>query len=244
MLADVTAVWWVEIEAVDLCIGPVADYYQAYRAEFDNSIGAVVNIGSSKTEISVFNKGLIVKAATLPIGSRSIEKDIKYIYGFDRMTARNLKEGLAYATSNYASSDQAIEYESLDGEKKIITQLELSQIVEARLEDILKNVKKSLKTLTNREISYIIVTGGISDIPGFNYLLENIFGDITYMVNMNTMGVRSSIYSSVYGAIKYYHDKLELRGIDETMYDNELINKDNDVYQNMIDKMQSFMDNN
>ena len=232
------------IEAVDLCIGPVADYYQAYREEFDNSLGAVVNIGDSKTEVSVFNKGLLVRATTLPVGSKSIDKDIKYIYGFDRMTSRNLKEGLAFATSSYANEDQAIEYESLDGEKKKITQLELSQIVEARLEDILKNVKKSLKTLTNREISYIIVTGGISDIPGFNYLLEGLFGDITYMVNMNTMGVRSNIYSSAFGAIKYYCDKLELRGIEDNMYDSEMLDNDKNVYQNMIDKMQSFMDNN
>jgi len=232
------------IEVIDLCIGPVADYYQAYRTEFDNSLGAVINIGDSKTEVSVFNKGLLVKASTLFVGSKSIDKDIKYIYGFDRMTSRNLKEGLAFATSSYASEDEAIEYESLNGEKKKITQLEISQIVEARLEDILKNVKKSLKTLTNREISYIIVTGGISDIPGFNYLLESLFGDITYMINMNTMGVRSSIYSSSFGAIKYYIDKLELRGINKTMYDEKLINKDNNIYQNMLDKMQSFMDNN
>ena len=232
------------VEAIDLCIGPVADYYQAYREEFNNSLGAVVNIGDSKCEISVFNKGLLVKATTFPVGSKAIDKDIKYIYGFDRMTSRNLKEGLAFATSSYADPDLAIEYESLDGEKKKITQLELSQIVEARLEDILKNVKKSLKTLTNREISYIIVTGGISDIPGFNYLLESLFGDITYMVNMNTMGVRSSIYSSSFGAIKYYCDKLELRDILETMYDEKMLDQDNNVYQNMIDKMQSFIDNN
>jgi cell division protein FtsA len=194
--------------------------------------------------VSVFNKGLLVKATTLPVGSKAIDHDIKYIYGFDRTTSRSLKEGLAFATSSYASPDEIVEYESLSGEKKTINQLELSQIVEARLDEILKNVKKSLKTLTNREISYIIVTGGISNIPGFNYLLENIFGDITYMVNMNAMGVRSNIYSTCYGSVKYYFDKLELRGINETMYDEKQIDRNGNGYSNMIDKMQSFMDNN
>ena len=232
------------VEPIDMCIGPVADYYQAYQEDFKTKVGAVVNIGESKIEVSVFNKGLLVKASTLPFGSRMIDKDIKYIYGFDRTTCRNLKEGLAFATSGYASQTESIEYESLEGEKKKITQLELSQIVEARLEELLKNVKKSLKNLTNREISYIIITGGISDIPGFNYLIENIFGDITRMINMNTMGVRSNIYSSCYGSIKYYVDKLAIRGIDETMYDDNILDKKDEIYANMIETMQTFMNNN
>ncbi len=232
------------IEPVDLCIGPVADYYQAYQEDFKNRVGAVVNIGASKIELSVFNKGLLVKAQTLPIGSVTIDKDIKYIYGFDKTTCRTLKEGLAYAKSSYASTSESIEYESPDGEKKKVTQLELSQIVEARLEELLKNVKKSLKNLTNREISYIIITGGISDIPGFNYLIENIFGDITRMINMNTMGVRSNIYSSCYGSIKYYVDKLAIRDINESMYDEKILNNnDEKTYANMIETMQTFMDN-
>jgi cell division protein FtsA len=232
-----------KVEVIDLCVGPVADYYQAYQDDFKTKVGAVVNIGYSKIEVSVFNKGLLVKANTLPIGSRMIDKDINYIYGFDKITCRNLKEGLAFATSSYASNTESIEYESLEGEKKKITQLELSQIVEARLEELLKNVKKSLKNLTNREISYIIITGGISDIPGFNYLIENIFGDITRMINMNTMGVRSNIYSSCYGSIKYYCDKLAIRGINETMYDVDISSKKDEIYANMIDTMQTFMNN-
>ena len=64
------------------------------------------------------------------------------------------------------------------------------------------------------------------------------------MVNMNSMGVRSNIYSTCYGSVKYYYDKLELRGINETMYDEKKIDRDGNGYSNMIDKMQSFMDNN
>lgn len=232
-----------KVEVIDLCIGPVADYYQAYQDDYKNQVGAVVNIGESKIELSIFNKGLLVKASTLPIGSRMIDRDIKYIYGFDKTTCRKLKENLAFATSSYASSTESIEYETLEGEKKKITQLELSQIVEARLEELLKNVKKSLKNLTNREISYIIITGGISDIPGFNYLLESIFGDITRMINMNTMGVRSNIYSSCYGSIKYYVDKLAIRDIKETMYDEDKLKNNENIYANMIETMQTFMDN-
>ena len=55
-----------------------------------------------------------------------------------------------------------------------------------------------------KEISYIIVTGGVSNLPGFDYLIRNIFGDMAYSINMNTIGVRNNIYTSSVGMIKYY----------------------------------------
>ena len=93
------------------------------------------------------------------------------------------------------------------------------------MEELLKNVKKILNDLTNREISYIIITGGVSNLPGFDYLIRDIFGDIAYSINMSTIGVRNNIYTSSVGMIKYYYDKLSIRGIDYTMYE-EIEKKD------------------
>lgn len=238
------------VEVIDLCLSTVADFYSVNHEDFKRELGAVVNIGDSKTEISIFNKGLIIKGTVLDFGSRKIDHDIKYIYHLDKNTSKVLKETLALASSNYASSDETLEYQTLEGEEKVINQLEISQIVEARLEEILKSVKKSLNDLTNREISYIIISGGLSNIPGFSYILEQVFGDITYMMVMNTLGVRDNIYSTCYGMIKYYADKLSLRGITYTMYDglkcdnNENTKKPEDLLENVLEQMQNFMDNN
>lgn len=235
-----------QVEVIDLAFSSVSDYSHLAHDELKKQVGAVVNIGDAKTEVAVFNKGLMIKADILPLGSKKIDRDIKYIYKLDRNSARLLKENFAVANSQYASTSSVVEYENIDGEMKVVSQLEISQIVEARLEEILKSVKKSLNSLTNREISYIIVTGGISNLAGFNYLLENIFGDVTCMVNMNTLGVRNNIYSTSYGMIKYYCEKLALRGISYSMYnDIEKNEKENDlVYENVLEKIQAYLDNN
>ena len=146
------------VEVIDLAFSSVSDYARLSHDELKKQVGAVINIGHSKTEVSIFNKGLMIKTDILPVGSKKIDQDIKYIYKLDRSTARFLKENLAVATSQYADSSSVLEYENIDGEKVTISGLEISQIVEARLEEILKNVKNSLNNLTNREISYIIVT--------------------------------------------------------------------------------------
>ena len=180
-------------------------------------------------------------------GSRLLDHDIGYIYHLDKTTSRELKENLAMASSQYASETDIIEYESIDGEKTKVNQLEVSQIVEARLEELLKNVKKILNDLTNRQISYIIISGGVTNLPGFDYLISDIFGEIASSINMNAIGVRNNVYTSSVGMIKYYYDKLKMRGITYTMYEDTLKNidsKKNIIQEKLIDDIKKYLDNN
>ena len=234
------------IEVIDLCFTTLGDFYQSINKDYQKNVGVVVNIGSSKTEVSVFNKGLMIKGNIIPIGSKLIDKDIKYVYNIDGINARNLKEKFALANSQYAE-EEVIELINLDGENVCISQREISQIIESRIEEILKNVKNYLNNLTNKEISYIIITGGITDIPGFSSVSENIFGDIIHSVNMNVLGIRSNLYSSCIGMIKYLHDKLELRGINYTMFDIMSLKKDkkkNVLNDYVVEKIEEYLNNN
>ena len=204
-------------------------------------------MGNDKTEIAIFNKGLMVDGVVVTNGSKLLDHDIGYIYHLDKTTSRDLKEKLSMASSQYADVDETVEYESIDGEKIIINQLEVSQIVEARLEELLKNVKKILNDLTNREISYIIITGGVTNLPGFDYLIRDIFGDIASSINMSTVGVRNNVYTSSVGMIKYYYDKLQIRGIEYTMYEDiekNIDSKKNMIQDKLIDDMKRYLDNN
>ena len=236
------------VEVIDLSFGVINDFYHMRDNEdFVKGSGVVIDMGNDKTEIAVFNKGLMVDGIVMPNGSKLLDHDIGYIYHLDKSTSRKLKENLAMASSQYAEVDEVIEYESIDGEKTKVNQLEVSQIVEARLEELLKNVKKILNDLTNREISYIIITGGVSNLPGFDYLIRDIFGDIAYSINMSTIGVRNNIYTSSVGMIKYYYDKLSIRGIDYTMYEEIEKNtetKKNIVEETVINDIKNYIENN
>ncbi len=236
-----------QIEVIDLSFGVINDFYHVKEnTDFTKSFGALINLGNDKTEIALFNKGLMVDGVVVPKGSRLLDHDIGYIYHLDKTTSRDLKERVAVASSKYADTE-IIEYENIDGEKINVSAQEVSQVVEARLEELLKNVKKILNDLTNKEISYIIVTGGVSNLPGFDYLIRDIFGDIAYSINMNTIGVRNNIYTSSVGMLKYYYDKLKIRGIDYTMYSDFLKNIDSKksiLHKKVIDDMKNYLDNN
>jgi len=206
------------LETIDIAFGSTGDYYIARNEEIDSKVGAIINIGEEITNIAVFNKGIMIKNQVLELGSKLVDNDISYIYKTKKEDSRKLKETFAVATSAYADRNDFEEIVIDTGEKKTVDQLEISKVVEARIDEILKLSKKALKNLTNREIRYIIITGGLSELAGFQYLVEEVLGNHARVCNMKTMGVRHNKYSSVLGILMYLDDKLRLRGKNISMF--------------------------
>ena len=213
------------IEVVDITFGSIGDYYEARNKDTDKSLGAIINVGSDTINVSVFNKGIIIKEANIDLGSKNIDKDISYIYGVDLTTSRTLKENFAVCSRRYADVNDVLELETKNGDKVIINQYEISEIVESRVVELLKLAKKQINNLTKRKISYIIVTGGISELTGFSYVVENTLGITASTLNITTIGIRNNKYSSASGIIKYYHEKLKLRDQTSDMFDEEKIDE-------------------
>lgn len=214
-----------DIEVADITLGTIGDYHENETKSTTSSVGAVVNIGSDTLTISVFNKGILIKTETLKSGSKFIDRDISYVYNTDLATSRNLKEKFAVCNRRFADINDVLELKNKDGEKVIVNQYEISEIVESRIMELLKLAKKEINVLTNRKISYIIITGGISELTGFSYVAENIFGINAITMNITTVGIRSNKYSTASGIIKYLHKKFELRGRSYSMFNDNQINK-------------------
>lgn len=221
------------IQAIDVTLGAIGDYYESKNSEMDSKVSAIINIGYSKTEVSIFNKGIMIKNEIITEGSKTIDQELTRIYQIKKGQARKLKEHFAVSNTRYSDINDTIELVNKEGKMLVINQLEVSEIVEARLSNILKQAKKEINVLTNREISYIIITGGISELAGFEYVVENIFDRRCSTLNISTMGIRSNMYSSSYGIIKYFHDKLDFRGLSYSMVSekeaNSLVSTDEKV---------------
>ncbi len=214
-----------EIEVEDIAFGSIGDYYEAKNNERDKQLGAIINIGSDIIDVSIFNKGIIIKQASVELGSKNIDKDISYVYGVDLATSRTLKENFAVCSRRYADVNDVLEVETKTGDRVIINQYEISEIVESRVVELLKLAKKEINNLTKRKISYIIVTGGITELTGFSYVVENTLGINASTLNITTIGIRSNKYSSVAGIIKYYHEKMKFRDKEASMFDADEINE-------------------
>ena len=211
------------VETVDISYSSIGDYYSFKSNKYDELVGAIINIGEESTNVCVFNKGIPIKNSLLPVGSSNVDKDITYVFKSKMSESRKIKETFAVALSNYADATDIYNIEIDKDNKKEISQLNVSKVVEARVREILKLAKNEIKNLTNREIRYIIVTGGLTELSGFSYLVEQEFGFVAKVCNIPVMGVRHNKFSSCYGVTKYFDDKLELRGKHYNMVSKENI---------------------
>lgn len=199
------------IDTIDIAFTSTGDYYTAKEKNYEKEVGAVINIGKTSTNVSIFNRGIQIKNSMIMMGSKDIDNNLCDYFKIDSDKARTIKETFAVATASYADANDIYETTNLNNNPIEISQVEASTIVEEGLKKILKLSKKEIKNLTNREISYIILTGGLSEVLGFQYLVDEIFGPVAKICNINSMGIRHNKYSSCYGIIKYFDEKLSLR---------------------------------
>lgn len=215
----------LNIEVMDIIISSLSDYYAIKTSELDSKVVGVINIGTDKTNISIFNKGIIMQDSILPIGGSNIDSDIAVTYKLNLDEAQKIKEDFAVCNRKYADGDENHLCVNRLGEKISINQYRLAELIETRVVDLLKNVKIELNSLTNKEIGYIIITGGITSMLGFNTIVEELFTRNAAVMNVGILGIRENIYSTSYGAIKYFVEKLNLREKEYSMFDDEKINE-------------------
>lgn len=209
------------IEVVDLILSPIADYEEVSDEDMKNSVTALINIGRSTTTISMFNKGIITNSSVLKIGSRIIDNDISYIYYTTKKVARKVKENFGIAHPKYANKNETYEVRDVNGKLVSINQYELSKVINKRLVEISNVAKNELKVLTNKQIRYIMVLGGITDMPGLSFVLEDVFGNDAKTYTMNNLGIRKARFITILGAIKHFVKKIKLRGKEYSMFSSE-----------------------
>lgn len=200
----------LDIKVTDICFGGLADYYAHKNEKMDNTVNAIINIGNDKTEISIINEGILIATSVLDIAGKNIDRDIAYVYDIKRKEANKIKEKFSLAHKKNASTSDTMEILTKNGDNIKINQYEVSEIVYERLKEILELSKKEINILTKKEISYIIVTGGVTEIDDFNLVLDETIKDAT-IGNIKELGIRNNKFSSVLGAGKYYKEKLNFR---------------------------------
>lgn len=209
------------LEVVDTNFGIIGEYYEYRNKEMDKTSGSIISIGADLTNVAVFDKGVILVSKVIPVGGRNIDNDISYLKKIKKEDALYLKELFAVANRQYAVGSEVMEvFDNFKREVKI-NQLEVSEIVMSRLVEILKLAKKEASLLTNKENSYIIITGGMSEMPGVVSLLDEVFGNEARVGNIETMGIRDNKFAALSGMIKFFYDKLNLRGKDYSMFSEE-----------------------
>ena len=200
------------LEVVDVSLSSIGDVNSVKDKRIKDSVGAIVNIGHETTSISLFNKGIIVNNSMIGVGGKNIDNDIAYIYKLKNEDAKLVKEHFALAHKRYASKTEYFDVTNKLGEDIKINQFEVSEVVMARLEEILVLARKEINVLTKHEVNYILITGGTSSMNNFSLIAEDVLGDKTTVGDIRLVGLRSNKYSAAVGNIAYFIGKQKLKG--------------------------------
>ena len=207
----------LNVTVVDITVGPIGDYYEFKNSKNSGEVGAVINIGASKTTVAIFNKGIITGCEAIDMGGETIDYDLGYVYKISRKDALYLKESIALADKTNAQPNESVILDNRNGEKIKINQFDASEIVMGRLEELLNLTKKQINLLTKKEISYIIVTGGVTEIADFKNVMNYVFDD-ALVGTVGEIGARHNKYVTGVGLIKYYDSRLRLRNRDFSIF--------------------------
>ena len=219
------------IEVVDITVSGLCDYFEVRNNSLEKKIGAIINLGHETTNVSVFNRGKLMNTETIQLGGINIDKDLAYMFNISIFDARVLKEKFASSHKRFIALNDVYEVKNTAGELIKLNQIEVTEIVMDRLVEILELAKKQILLLTKQNISYIVITGGLTEIRAFKNLVYEILGKDVIIYTENTLGIRDNKYITSVGMIKYFIDKMETRGREYTMVEKDdediLINPNN-----------------
>jgi cell division protein FtsA len=217
------------LEVVDVMTESIGDINAFKNKDNSTKLGAIINIGSETTSVSLYNKSIVIKNSIIGMGGKNIDNDIAYIYKLLPQDAVKIKETFALASAKYAGNSDYIEITDKFGDVRKISQKEVSEIAQSILEEILVLARKEINLLTKQNVDYIIVTGGISNMANFPVVMDDMLGALSSVGKIKIPGIRSNKYSVAVGNIVYFINKLKLKGIDYTMINGEEIEtfKDN-----------------
>lgn len=163
----------------DLIYGPFA-CGDCVVSEEEKDLGvALIDLGGQTTHLSIYTDGSIRYIKELPIGGELISRDISYGLKTSFSVAEELKEKYGYALTSLIPTEETIEFVSVDGRtKREISNRTLAEIIQSRLEETFELIQQELQRSNYAEMipGGIVLTGGVSKLPGIEKVAEEIFG--------------------------------------------------------------------
>ncbi len=157
------------VDIDDLVLGVLASS-EAVLSKRQKELGvALVNIGGATTSLAVFEEGDILHTKVLPVGGMHITNDIAIGLRTSVDVAEDIK--LTYGNCDLSKIEKRKEIdlsEFSEVESGYVSLKQVTEIIQARVEEIFKMVEAELKKIDRSGMlpAGIVFTGGSAKLPG------------------------------------------------------------------------------
>lgn len=167
------------IEIDDLVLEPLA-CAKAVLTKKQKELGVVlINIGGGTTSLAVYEEGDLVHTAILPLGAGHITNDIAIGLRTSIDVAEKIKLEYGTAVSADVNKKEGIDLSQIDSQEEgVVSRHHVSEIIEARLEEILSLVQRELKAIGKAGLlpSGAVLVGGGAKLTHAADLAKEVLG--------------------------------------------------------------------
>lgn len=202
------------LEILDIGLQPLAAGAFALSKDEKNMGVAMIDIGGGSTTVAVFDNGHLRGTSVIPVGGDHITKDLSIGLRTTTEEADKLKLKHGHAFYDHASEDEFFEVPIIGSDQKQqFNQLEVADIIEARMEEIFSLVQDELKMMNIRDLpGGFVLTGGTANMQGVLELAQDIFQSRVRIAIPDYIGVREPQYTTAVGLIQFAYKNAKLKG--------------------------------
>ncbi|MFN8309636.1 MAG: cell division protein FtsA [Chitinophagales bacterium] len=192
------------LEMLGLILEPLASSAAVLNDEEMEAGVCLVDIGGGTTDIAIFQDGIIRHTAVIPFAGNIITEDIKTGCMVLKKQAEKLKVRFGSALPNEAHENEIISIPGINGrERKEISMKTLSEIIHARMEEIIQQVYFEIRSsgYANKLIGGIVITGGGSQMKHLKQLMEfetGLNARIGYPTEYLSKGTKDELKNPIY----------------------------------------------
>ena len=190
----------------------------------------IIDLGFEKTSMGYFKNFALVHSSTFPIGINHISKDISKVcsLNLDESEIIKNKTDFSFDDNNLLFDDNENlkkDYFNNSNFRKISKNM-IFDVMEARLEEILKKVKKEIISSganLDSGISFFVIGGG-SNLTNLDKYCSNFFSTEVKKIGKNNLYQNQKIFEdkfdSCFGALKIIREGWETEAIPEPVNNN------------------------
>lgn len=202
------------LNILDITLQPLAAGSFALSKDEQDLGVALIDLGGGSTTIAYFEQGQLKATSMLPIGGDHITKDLSIGLRTTTEDAEKVKLKYGHAFYDDASEEEVFSVPIIGSDQhQQFNQLEISDIIEARMEEIFELVAHEMKRLGIRDLpGGFVLTGGVANMQGVLELAEEILQNRVRIAAPDYIGVREPQYTTAVGLIKYAYKTARLPG--------------------------------
>ncbi|SEB17384.1 cell division protein FtsA [Thalassobacillus cyri] len=203
-----------ELQVLDICLQPLAAGTVALSDDEKNLGVALIDIGGGSTTVSVFEDGHLKGTSMTALGGDNITKDLSIGLRTSTEEAEEIKLEHGHAFFDDAREEEQFEATIIGSNRKqTFNQLQLSDMIEARLEEIYVFAAQEIHRMGVKDLpGGFVLTGGTMSMPGVMELAQDIFHANIRLAIPDYIGVREPQFTSGVGILQFAYRNAKIQG--------------------------------